>query len=209
MGADNETSDPCLFFRDGAGRQQISILPSVAARLTIGRGPGSDLHLPWDNEVSRLHAQLEHVGSDWILVDDGLSSNGTYVNGERLIARHRLRDGDVILVGSTTLSFRADRIPPSPETGDRPKRGHFAGPDADPTASHTGAVPPLQGWRALRDAGDEPADRGRNLPQRRQCQESPTNAVRKVRRGGSPAEPKRARLVELAFTSGLVSERNG
>ena len=84
MGADNEASDPCLFFRDGAGRQQMSILPSAAARLTIGRGPGSDLHLPWDNEVSRLHAQLEHVGSDWILVDDGLSSNGTYVNGERL-----------------------------------------------------------------------------------------------------------------------------
>src|SRR5664279_2482910 len=71
MGADNETSDPCLFFRDGAGRQQMTILSSAAARRTIGRGPGSDLHLPWDNEVSRLHAQLEHVGSDWILVDDG------------------------------------------------------------------------------------------------------------------------------------------
>ena len=47
--------------------------------------------LGWDTEVSRLHAQVEPVGSDWIVVDDGLSRNGTYVNGERVNGRRRLR----------------------------------------------------------------------------------------------------------------------
>ena len=39
--------------------------------------------MSWDGEVSRLPAQLEGVGTDRILIDDGLSRNGTYVNGER------------------------------------------------------------------------------------------------------------------------------
>ena len=65
MGADNETSDPCIFFRDGTGRQQMTLLASAASPLTIGRDLGSDLCLSWDTEVSRLHAQLQHVGSDW------------------------------------------------------------------------------------------------------------------------------------------------
>jgi len=38
MGADNEKSGPWPFFRDGAGRQQMTILPSATARLTIGCG---------------------------------------------------------------------------------------------------------------------------------------------------------------------------
>jgi pSer/pThr/pTyr-binding forkhead associated (FHA) protein len=41
------------------------------------------------------------------VVDDGLSRNGTYVNGERVTSRHRLHDGDVIAIGGTLLAFRA------------------------------------------------------------------------------------------------------
>jgi pSer/pThr/pTyr-binding forkhead associated (FHA) protein len=50
---------------------------------------------------------LERVGTDWILVDGGLSRNGTFVNGERLLGRRRLEDCDVILVGSASLSLSA------------------------------------------------------------------------------------------------------
>ena len=39
------------------------------------------------------------------LVDDGLSHNGTYVGGERVTARRRLRDGDVIAVGGDLDRF--------------------------------------------------------------------------------------------------------
>jgi pSer/pThr/pTyr-binding forkhead associated (FHA) protein len=57
--------------------------------------------------VSRSHAQLERVSSDWMLVDDGLSRNGSHVNGERILGRRRLSDGDVVRVGRTTIVFRA------------------------------------------------------------------------------------------------------
>ena len=83
-------------------------LTAAASRLTVGRGPTSDVRLGWDGEVSRLHAELERIGQDWILVDDGLSRNGTFVNGTRIAGRRRLRDGDELLVGSTTITYHAN-----------------------------------------------------------------------------------------------------
>ena len=44
-----------------------------------------------------------------MLVDDGLSSNGTFVNEERLTGRRRLSDGDVLRFGSTTVTYRSPR----------------------------------------------------------------------------------------------------
>jgi hypothetical protein len=95
---------PFLIYRDGGGAQVILFLD---APVTVGRRPERDVALPWDSEVSRLHAQLEPVGSDWIVVDDGLSRNGTYVNGERVSGRRRLRDGDRLVFGETPVQFRA------------------------------------------------------------------------------------------------------
>ena len=51
-----------------------------------------------------------------MIADDGLSHNGTWVNGDRVRSRHRLRDGDVIAVGATTLAFVAPTIEPSQPT---------------------------------------------------------------------------------------------
>ncbi|MCA1679338.1 MAG: FHA domain-containing protein, partial [Actinobacteria bacterium] len=62
------------------GRQVIFALPRDRWRLTVGRRPNSDIALDWDVEVSRAHALLEQVGEQWTLVDDGLSSNGSFVN---------------------------------------------------------------------------------------------------------------------------------
>ena len=42
-----------------------------------------------------------------MIVDDGLSTNGTYVNGQRINARRRLKDGDRIRIGRTVLAYRA------------------------------------------------------------------------------------------------------
>jgi pSer/pThr/pTyr-binding forkhead associated (FHA) protein len=60
--------------------------------------------------VSRLHAQFERVEQDWTVVDDGLSRNGTFVNGERLTGRRRLNDGDAIRFGETTVTFRSSQV---------------------------------------------------------------------------------------------------
>ncbi len=96
---------PFLLYRDGDDRQVIVALGEDRPRLTIGRSPRNDVALRWDGEVSRLHAQLERVGGDWLVTDDRLSRNGTYVNGERLQTRRVLRAGDVIQTGDTQLAF--------------------------------------------------------------------------------------------------------
>jgi len=101
------TGLPFLIFRTPQDEQRIVLLGEHRDRLVIGRGEDTDLRLSWDGEVSRVHAFLDRVGEEWTLVDDGLSHNGTFVAGERVVARRRLRDGDVISVGATAIAFCA------------------------------------------------------------------------------------------------------
>jgi predicted component of type VI protein secretion system len=96
---------PVLVYRDDAGAQQFFPLEGKIS-LTIGRSSGCDVRLAWDERVSRVHAALDLVGHDWTLVDDGLSRNGTFLNGERLNGRRRLRDGDTFVLGATSFRFR-------------------------------------------------------------------------------------------------------
>jgi pSer/pThr/pTyr-binding forkhead associated (FHA) protein len=107
IGAD-QRGDPYLLFRDASGGQRILALGEQAPQLTIGRALGCDLCLHWDEGISRAHARLERLGEDdWMLVDDGLSHNGSIVNGERLRQRRRLVDGDVMCFGGTCVVYRA------------------------------------------------------------------------------------------------------
>jgi len=101
-----------LTWRDGEGAQQLLVLDQ--GRVTVGREDRSDIPLVWDPEASRLHALLEHLGGSWTVVDDGMSRNGTFVNGARVRSRLRLNDGDVIRFGSTDMLFRD----PSSATGE-------------------------------------------------------------------------------------------
>ena len=75
--------------------------------LWIGRSASAHVQLDWDEEVSALHAQLEVVGDECTLVDEGLSRNGSFVNGERVSGRRRLRDGDMLRFGQTVVLYRA------------------------------------------------------------------------------------------------------
>jgi pSer/pThr/pTyr-binding forkhead associated (FHA) protein len=102
---------PFLVYRRSDGSQAIVALDDLGDRLTIGRRDGNDIVLSWDSEVSRVHASVERAGPDWLIADDGLSHNGTWVNGDRVTGRRRLRDGDVITVGATTLAFVAPGEP--------------------------------------------------------------------------------------------------
>lgn len=60
-----------------------------------------------DGQVSRLHAELVLIGHDWVVTDDGLSTNGTWVGERRITGRYRLRDSDLIRVGNTPIAFCA------------------------------------------------------------------------------------------------------
>src|SRR3954453_7304569 len=96
-----------LLYRDDAGAQHYLELPEDRERLTIGRRAGNDLALPWDAQVSRVHAELVRMNADWVVCDDGISHNGTFVNGERVRGRRRLRDGDQIAIGDTLIAVCA------------------------------------------------------------------------------------------------------
>jgi class 3 adenylate cyclase len=100
----------CLRYRDGAGAHHTHLL-EAGARFTIGRGSGVDLRLEWDPSVSSVHAEVVPLGSHWLIGDDGLSRNGTFVNGERIRGRRRLRDGDIVRLGRTTLAFADETAP--------------------------------------------------------------------------------------------------
>lgn len=97
-----------LLLRDAAAELVVHPLPEHGT-VTVGRH--GDIALPWDATVSRVHAELVAVGDVWTVADDGLSRNGVFVNGERLVSRRRLRDGDAVRVGQTVLVYRAPRTP--------------------------------------------------------------------------------------------------
>jgi hypothetical protein len=98
---------PFLVFRDDAGRQHIFSLAQRTQSITLGRREEADISIPWDPEMSRLHAELELRAGEWTVSDDGLSQNGTWVNGMRLSGRRRLADGDLLRVGRTIFAYCA------------------------------------------------------------------------------------------------------
>src|SRR4051812_343608 len=96
---------PFLVYRDDKGHQKIVALVETAKALTVGRRSEADLALPWDREVSRLHAQFEFRAGEWTVDDDGWSQNGTFVNEMRLDGQRRLHDGDLVRCGQTVIQF--------------------------------------------------------------------------------------------------------
>ncbi len=79
--------------------------PLSIGSTVIGRGDQANLRLP-DVGISRRHARLDYDGSQVVLTDLG-STNGTMVNGQRVSAV-ALNPGDMIQLGTTTLTFRVD-----------------------------------------------------------------------------------------------------
>jgi hypothetical protein len=106
MNAAKRRRIPLLTWRDDHGELHIRELRS-GETYSIGRRPTMAVVIGWDPKVSGLHAQLECVGGEWVISDDGLSKNGTLVNGELIRERSRLRNRDVIRVGTCLLAFHA------------------------------------------------------------------------------------------------------
>jgi pSer/pThr/pTyr-binding forkhead associated (FHA) protein len=84
---------------DGEPEKTFRILPGVAR--TIGRSTGADFILD-AALVSRVHCQLVALGDGALEVRDLESTNGTYVNGNR-IEKARLSPGDKVQVGRVEL----------------------------------------------------------------------------------------------------------
>jgi FHA domain len=75
-----------------------------SAPVTIGRSTDNDMALGEDEFASAHHARVE-PRRDGVWVEDVGSTNGTFVNGQRLSKPRKLTSGDVIRVGETDLRF--------------------------------------------------------------------------------------------------------
>ncbi|CAL9631889.1 FHA domain-containing protein [Streptomyces sp. enrichment culture] len=80
--------------------------PGTSHPLRIGRDPGSGLRLSHET-VSRVHAELSRQGGMWVLRDLG-STNGTTVNGRRVIGAAVVREGDQIGFGRMAFRLAVD-----------------------------------------------------------------------------------------------------
>ena len=199
---------PFLLYRDGGGGQRLIDLDSAPAELTVGRHPTNGVPLSWDLNISRVHAVIERMGDYWTVADDGLSRNGTWVNGARVTGRRRLVDGDMLRFGDTLIAF-CD-----------PERGESKGTedqDQHPTAENVSEAQRrvlLALCRPYKDAGGFAAPASN-----RQIADELSLGIDAVKThmralfylfgvGHLPQNQKRARLVERAFRTGVVTERD-
>jgi predicted component of type VI protein secretion system len=182
--------------------------PLHSAVLTIGRGPSADIVLDGDLLVSRVHSTLERVAGTWTVVDNGLSRNGTFVNGRRVAGRVQLHDRDQIRVGGTLLRFCAPSEPDGMHT--------LVG---EPLINATRLTSPQ---RAVLVALCRPYREGSRYatpPTNQQIADELSLSLDAVKTHlrllfhklgieHLPQNQKRAHLVEIALQSGLVSSRD-
>jgi pSer/pThr/pTyr-binding forkhead associated (FHA) protein len=148
---------------------------------------------------------LEHVGGDWTIVDDGLSRNGSWVNGARVTARRRLRDGDALRIGNTVVAF----VQPSERVSDATTPAAASVVGADVTDTQRRILVALA--RPFKDP------QGLALPAtNKEIADEVFLSVDAVKGhlralfekfgvGDLPQNKKRAQLVWLAFRSGVIS----
>jgi pSer/pThr/pTyr-binding forkhead associated (FHA) protein len=80
---------------------------ALTHELVAGREAHLDIPLPADGYASGRHARFVRA-TDGDAVEDLESTNGTFVNGERLHGVHPLKPGDLITIGQTQLTYESD-----------------------------------------------------------------------------------------------------
>ena len=74
----------------------------LGEEVTVGRAPGCGVPIDYDTFASNLHARLFRLDGD-LWVEDLGSTNGTWVNTERIAERTRIEKGDLLQVGGTVF----------------------------------------------------------------------------------------------------------
>ncbi|HET6344908.1 MAG TPA: FHA domain-containing protein, partial [Myxococcota bacterium] len=187
-----------LIIEDDEGRR--SVVPVELGEISIGRLEGNTIRLK-ERNVSRQHARLRRDNAGGVFAEDLDSYNGLWVNGDRVIGRYQLHEGDVIRIGDFQLELRGEGLGPRREEttqrtmlgdneGTQPSFGE-AHPEESTQPGHKGTLPPPRPMSSEPTQGvaadDEPHE--------------PTALIRAggeeegVRRGGAALPPPHARLV--------------
>jgi len=106
------------------------------AVLRFGREAGADVVVP-GNQVSRRHAEIVTTPRGYMLIDT--STNGCFVNGERVQDQRILARGDVIRIGEEEFRFYAEAAPPPAAAAPAPRA---APPEPAPVPARP--APPAQ-----------------------------------------------------------------
>ena len=131
----------------------------VESASTIGR-EGCDITVS-DPDASRRHAQVE-IADDQLSIEDLGSTNGTFVNGERIDQRRRLSDGDEVRIGATRWIVRAPDLatrvpdPAGAETAQSPAQATRVRPVPDTATAATETAPAARAAPAAPSRGDVP-----------------------------------------------------
>ena len=149
------------------------------SEIAIGRDPSNDIVIN-EAEVSRKHARLLFEDEVYVLEDLG-STNGTFVNGQRLMDPQELQSGDMILLGENisitfeplqsdadgTIAVRPRQIEsrstPAPSQYQVPQQERQASHAHQPPPSYSGRVPP----GPVMDEAPEISDKGEKRTARR------------------------------------------
>ncbi len=197
--------EPFLIFRDEDGRERLHVLGTGRRSVTLGRRHEADISIPWDPEMSRLHAELELHAGEWTICDDGFSQNGTWVNGMRLAGRRRLLDGDLLRVGRTMFVFCApasEKMPPTLVPGELSSAPRFS--EQQQRVLHALCRPLFSDGEGVRPATDEQVAAETGV-----AAEDVTAELDHLGRmfglEDMPLPDQRAEVALLAMRSGLVS----
>jgi hypothetical protein len=199
---------PFVVYFDDERRQRIVPLPPELPRVAIGRAEDVAISVAWDSQVSRVHAELERMGEHWVVADDGLSRNGTYLNELRITGRRRLADQDVVRVGLTSILYR--------EPGARTEASTILGDGAELATTITASQRRVLIALCRPFAGGSAFATPATNPQIAEELFLTVAAVKTHLRSlfaafaieDLPQQEKRHRLVALAFASGLVTDRD-
>jgi FHA domain len=200
-----QASRAFLLCRNADDEQLIRVLEPGDEVVPIGRRAGGGLVIDWDPEVSRVHAELRDVGGEWVISDDGLSRNGTVLNGERLAGQRRLRDGDTIRVGDTAIAFHD---PGSGGGGSETQRGR---PEQIPELTATQQRVLLELCRPAAGPGFAAAPSNQAIADAVALSVDAVKAhlgalFAKFGLAHLPQNQKRAALIERALSLGVVTE---
>jgi pSer/pThr/pTyr-binding forkhead associated (FHA) protein len=112
-----------------------------AGPTVVGREAGCDIVVP-NKDVSRRHAEILATPQGYVLIDS--STNGSFVNGDRIEGQRLLARADVIRIGDHEFRFYADKVAEAPPAAPPP----LATAPPEPAAPAPPAPPPPEGAAA-------------------------------------------------------------